>query len=162
MLASSGRVVTLLTQELSLSRRSRSHLPALHLHRATVEVLHRNGCEVNAFKAANIDSSHGLALVNGLGIRMNAACPAEMVPDEMLVERIRANIFFRGEQAQVFARHEPQERAFARADRAVARHRLGDFTFNLECDLAAVTATLVEHVRAPCALRPAEVQYPAA
>ena len=63
-----------------------------------------NGCKVNVCEAANIDRCHRIALrINGLGIRMNATCLAEMVLDDVLVEGVRANTFLRCEQVQLIA-----------------------------------------------------------
>jgi hypothetical protein len=114
-----------------------------------------NGCKVNVREAANIDCCHRIALrINGLGIRMNATCLAEMVLDDVLVEGVRANTFLRCEQVQLIARHEPQKGAFAGTDGAVAFHRPGEFTFNLERDLSAVAATFVDHVPSSCSWVP--------
>ena len=144
----------------NLEKRQRStaspaaHWASLHSHRATVEVLYRNGCKVNVFEAANIDCSHSIPLrIDAFAIRMNPTRLAETVLYDVFVERVRTKTFFRCEQAQLIARQEPQEGTLARADRAVACHRPGEFTFNLECDLAAVTATCVDHVISPCLLR---------
>src|SRR6266576_3953304 len=130
---------------------------SLRSHRSTVEMFYWNGCKVNVCEAANIDRCHRIALrINGLGIRMNATCLAEMVLDDVLVEGVRANTFLRCEQVQLIARHEPQKGAFARTDRTVAFHRSGEFTFNLECDLSAVADSFVDHVPSSCGGVPAE------
>jgi hypothetical protein len=114
-----------------------------------------NGCKVNVCEAANIDRCHRIALrINGLGVRMNATCLAEMVPDDVLVEGVCANAFLGCEQMQFVARHKPQERAFARTDRTVAFHRPGEFTFNFEHDPSAVAATFVDHALSPCSMDP--------
>jgi hypothetical protein len=64
--------------------------------RATVEVFYRNRFKVNVFEAPDIDRRHWFALwIDGLGIRMNAACLAEMVLDNVLVERVRADTLSR-------------------------------------------------------------------
>src|SRR3546814_7608557 len=76
---------------------------------------------------------------------MDAAGRAEPVNDRVLVEGVAAHDFVRREQAQRVARHGPQKGALARADRAVAGDGRFDFAFDLESDLAAVTASPVEH-----------------
>ena len=80
---------------------------------------------------------------------MNAARLAEAVLNKVLVERVRADPLFRSEQVQLFARHKPQKRSFAGANRAIARHRSVEFTLYLERHFAAVTAAIVHHVRPP-------------
>src|SRR3546814_7111078 len=75
---------------------------------------------------------------------MDAAGRAEPVNDRVLVEGVAAHDFVRREQAQRVARHGPQKGALARADRAVAGDGRFDFAFDLESDLAAVTASPVE------------------
>ena len=71
------------------------------------------------------------------------------VLDDVLVERVGADVLFRREHVQLFARHKPQERSFAGTHRAIARHRPIEIAFYLERNLAAVTATLVLHVGSP-------------
>src|SRR3546814_19028898 len=76
---------------------------------------------------------------------MDAAGRAEPVNDRVLVEGVAAHDIVRREQAQRVARHGPQKCALARADRAVAGDGRFDFAFDLESDLAALTASPVEH-----------------
>src|SRR5438034_8761263 len=71
------------------------------------------------------------------------------VLDDVLVERVGADVLFRCEQAQLGARHKPQERSFAGTHRAIARHRPIEIAFYLERNLAAVTVTFVLHVGSP-------------
>jgi hypothetical protein len=80
---------------------------------------------------------------------VNAARPAKAVLDNVLVERVRADVLFRREQMKLFAWHKPQERSFAGTDRTIAGHRSIEFAFHLERNLSAVTATCVLHVSAP-------------
>jgi hypothetical protein len=82
---------------------------------------------------------------------VNATGLAKMMLDNVLVERVRAEVLFRGEQAQLFARHKPHERSFARTHRAIASHRAIKLAFYFERNLPAVTATLVLHMSSPCA-----------
>jgi hypothetical protein len=77
---------------------------------------------------------------------VNTARLAKAVLDNVLVERVRADVLFRCEHVQLLARHEPQERSFARTHRAIACHRAIELAFDLERNLPAVTATLVLHV----------------
>jgi hypothetical protein len=94
--------------------------------RPAIEVLYRNGLQLDSFETANIDCSHPVALgIDTLTIGMNATGLAETVLDDVLIERVRANPFFGREQAQLVARHEPKEGSFARAHGAVACHRSG-------------------------------------
>jgi len=65
----------------------------MHSHRPTVKVFYRNEGKVNAFETPNIDGRHRIAVwIIGLGVRVYAACLAEMVLDDMLVESVRTNI----------------------------------------------------------------------
>jgi len=80
---------------------------------------------------------------------VNAAGLAKAVFDDVLVERVRADVLFRCEHAQLFARHKPQERPFAGTDRAIAGHRPIELAFYLERNLAAVATTFVFHVTSP-------------
>jgi hypothetical protein len=121
--------------------------------RAPVEVLNGDFFQIDSFEAANIDRGGPAALwVRAFAVRVNAAGLAKAVLDDMLVERVRADILFRGEQAQLVARHEPQQRSFAGTHGAIACHRPIDIAFNLERNFAAVAATFVFHVSSPFAL----------
>src|SRR5688572_25658578 len=84
---------------------------------------------------------------------MHAADRAEVMLDEVLVEGVGAHLRVRREQPEFLARREPQQRALARADRAVARHELLDLAFGLEGDLAAMAASSVDHVSFSSAAR---------
>ena len=54
-----------------------------------------NGCQVNVFETANIDRSRSIALfIDAFAIKMNATGQAEMVLDDVLVERVRPNWVF--------------------------------------------------------------------
>jgi len=118
--------------------------------RPSVEVLNRNGLEVDSFEAANIDCGDPVALwIGAFSVRVNAARPAKAVLDNALVEHVRADVLFRCEQAQLVARHKPQQRSFAGTHRAIACRRPVELAFNLERNLAAVAATFVFHVRPP-------------
>src|SRR5688572_22388039 len=91
------------------------------LHRAAVELLYRYGLEVEALKAAHVDRRHGLARrVVGLPVGMDAAVRAKTVLDDVLIEQVGGRVIFGRAQAQLFARHEPEERALAGANRAIA------------------------------------------
>src|SRR4051812_6875628 len=80
---------------------------------------------------------------------MNAARRTEAMLDDVLVEQVRARIRFRRQQLQLLAWHEPQQRAAALANGAVARHGAFDITFHLERDVAAVTTSFVFHASSP-------------
>ena len=115
------------------------HMP-LHLshvlQRPSVEVLNRHAFQVNSFETANIDCGHPIALwIGAFSVGVNAAGLAKTVLDNVLVERVRADVFFRCEHVQLIARHEPQERSFAGAHRAIARHRPVKFTFSSNATL---------------------------
>jgi hypothetical protein len=116
-------------------------------------MLNGNAFEVNSIEAANIDRAYPIALwIGAFSVRMNAAPLAKTVLDNVLVEGVRADVVIRREHAQLFARHEPQERSFAEAHRAIACHRSIELAFDLERNLTAVAATLVFHVISPCVL----------
>src|SRR5688572_4515725 len=76
---------------------------------------------------------------------MDAAARAEPVLDDVLVERVRAQGRLRRRDPQLATRHEPQQRAFALADRAVAGERAVDHALDLERHAAAMAATVVFH-----------------
>ena len=76
-----------------------------------------------------------------LAIGVDAAGRAEAVPDRVLVEFVDAGVRLRREQVHGVARHEPQQRALALADRAVARRWRGDLALDLELDAPAVAAS---------------------
>jgi hypothetical protein len=69
--------------------------------------------------------------------------------DNVLVERVRADIFVRRKHTQLVAPHKPQERSFARTHRAIASHCPIEIALDFERYLAAVAATLVLHVSSP-------------
>ena len=77
------------------------HLP-LHLshvlQRPSVEVLNRHAFQVDSFETANIDCSYPIALrIGALSVRMNATRLTKRVLDDVLVERVRADVRFRCE-----------------------------------------------------------------
>jgi len=120
------------------------------LQRPSVEVLNRNAFQVDSFEAANIDCRHPIAIgIGTFSVGVNAAGLAKAVFDDVLVERVRADVLFRCEHVQLFARHKPQERPFAGTHRAIAGHRPIELAFDLERNLAAVTATFVPHLTSP-------------
>ena len=78
------------------------------LHRSSVEVLNRNAFQIDSFEAANIDCRHPIAFgIGAFSVRMNAARLTKSVLDNVLVERVRADVFFRCERMQLFTRHKP-------------------------------------------------------
>jgi DNA-directed RNA polymerase subunit N (RpoN/RPB10) len=78
--------------------------------RSSVEVLNRNAFQVNSFEAANIDCGHPVAFwIGTFSVRVNATRLAKAVLDDLLVERVRADVLFRCEHVELFARHKPQE-----------------------------------------------------
>jgi hypothetical protein len=110
-------------------------------------VLNRNAFQVDSFEAANIDCGHPIALwISAFSIWVNAARLAKAVLDNVLVKRVRPDVLFRCEQAQLVARHKPQKRSFTGTHRAIACHCAIELAFYLERNLPAVTATLVLHV----------------
>jgi hypothetical protein len=118
--------------------------------RSSVEVLHRNAFQVDSFEAADIDCGDPVALwIGAFSVRVNAARRAKAVLDNVLIERVRAEVVFRCEQAQSVMRHKPKKRSFTRTHGAIACGRAIELTFRLECNLAAVTATFVFHVISP-------------
>ena len=70
-------------------------LAALHSLCAATKVLYRNGYQVKVFETANIDRSRSIALfIDAFAVRMNATGQAEMVLDDVLVERVRPKSVF--------------------------------------------------------------------
>jgi hypothetical protein len=131
-------------------RAARKKSASLISQRSPVEVLNRNAIQIDSFEAANIDCGYPIApRIGAFAVGVNAACPAKAVLDHVLVESVRADVPIRCEHAQLFAGHEPQERSFARAHRAIARHRPVELALYFERNLSAVTATLILHVSSP-------------
>src|SRR5260221_12549895 len=77
---------------------------------------------------------------------MDAASRTEVVPNEVLVEKISAHPLFRREQLQLLARHEGEERALARAHGAIALEPLVELALYFELDAAAMAAAGVFHL----------------
>jgi len=114
--------------------------------RPAVEMLHLNFFQVDSIETTNINCRHPIAFrIDTFAKRMDAAGRAKAMFNDMLVERVGADIVFRRNQAHLIARHKPQERAFTAAHGAIARHRAGEFAFDFKGYLAAVTATFVLH-----------------
>src|SRR5687767_2344871 len=87
---------------------------AIALHRAAVELLYRYGLEVEAFEAAHVDRRDGLARrVGALPVGVDAAGRTKSVLDDVFIEHVGAGVGFGRAQTQLFARQEPEERAFA-------------------------------------------------
>ena len=123
---------------------------AKRLYGTAVVVMHRDGIEVDVFHATQVDRRHRVTLgVGAFAIRVDAARRAEAMLDHVLVESVGADRAFRSLQAQLVARDEPQQRALAGTDGAIAGERAIDFAFNFEGDLAAMAASLVEHAMSP-------------
>jgi hypothetical protein len=80
---------------------------------------------------------------------MYATRGTELMPYGFLVEAVGAQIILRGEQAKLRSRNAPQQRAFARTDRAIAVDDLAKVALDLERHPAAVAATLVCHLARP-------------
>src|SRR5690554_5785896 len=81
--------------------------------------------------------------------RRDAADRTEVMLDPMRVERICRELRLAGLEAQVLARHEPQQVALAAAMRAVALHDLPDLALDLVRDLPAMAASRMHHRRSP-------------
>jgi hypothetical protein len=108
----------------------------------------RDGRKVDALDATDVDGSHGIALrVRTFAVRMHATDRAEPVLDGVLVERVAACRIVGREEMKLLPWNEPEQRTLALADRAVARQGALDLAFHLECDPAAVAASLVVHCR---------------
>lgn len=81
---------------MSVCRRNRSvrHRPSLDcggLHRLAVEVADRNLAQVNVLERADVDRRHLISLgIDAFAKRMDAALGAEMMFDDVLIERIGA------------------------------------------------------------------------
>lgn len=72
-----------------------------------------------------------------------------MMLDDVLVESVAGQTFLWSEQLELWAWHEPQQITLATAMRAIALHGLLQIALDFERYLAAVTTTLVVHLRAP-------------
>jgi hypothetical protein len=107
-------------------------------------VLNRNTCQVDFFEAANINGGDPISFwIDAFSVRVNAARPAKAVLDDVLVERVGADVLIRCKQPQLFPGDKPQKRSFARTHRAIACHRPIEIAFDLKRSLPAVTATFV-------------------
>src|SRR5262245_7543144 len=76
---------------------------------------------------------------------MNAARPAEPVRNDPIIEDVGADRVVRSKEPHVAMRHRPQQRAFTRTDGTIAGDRGVEPALDLEGDLAAVTASAIEH-----------------
>ena len=72
---------------------------------------------------------------------MNAAGRAEAMLDDMLVERVSARGRFRRLESQVCSGREPQQRSFARANRAVTCEGAVDIAVHFKLHVAAMAAS---------------------
>jgi hypothetical protein len=82
--------------------------------RPSVKVLNRNASQVDFFEAANIDRGDPISFwIDAFSVRMNAARPAKAVLDDLLVERVRADVLIRCKQPQPVPGNKPQKRSFA-------------------------------------------------
>src|SRR6185369_8070583 len=118
--------------------------------RSAVEMGDGDGRKIDAFQAANIDRSHLVSFgILAFGVGVDAACRAEAMLQEMLVEQVDARIFFRRGELERTPGNEPEERSLALAYRTVARQAVLDLALDLEGDGAAVAASLVSHGDAP-------------
>ena len=71
-------------------------------------MLNRDFLQIDSFETANIDCGHPITFwISAFSVRMNAARLAKSVPDNVLVERVRADVFFRCERMQLFTRYKP-------------------------------------------------------
>src|SRR5688572_15705276 len=111
-------------------------------------MLDRKLLEIDALEAAGVDRRHALARrIDALAEGMDAAGRAEMMLDDVLVERVDLGVLLGSEETEVLARHEPEERSLARADGAIAGHHLLELAFDLELHACAMAAALVFHSR---------------
>src|SRR5690349_8558950 len=117
------------------------------LLRAPVIMLDLYLVQVDVLEDAQVDRGHRGAFLVGLAMRMDAAGRAEAVRDDVLVEEIILERVRTLGELHARARNEPEWRALAMADRAVAHDRALDVAFHLELDRAAVTASFVLHAR---------------
>ena len=63
--------------------------------RSPVEMLNRNAIQINSFETANIDGGYSIALwIRAFAVWVNAASPAKAVFDDVLVERVCADVVF--------------------------------------------------------------------
>jgi hypothetical protein len=76
---------------------------------------------------------------------VNPAYSTKPVLDDMAVESVSSQVFFRSPQLQILPRNEPKQRALPRADGTIASHRIFYFTLGLKGDFPAMTAALVFH-----------------
>jgi hypothetical protein len=70
----------------------------LILQRLSVEMLNRNGIQIDSFEAANINCGRPVALgIGAFSVRVNTTRLAKAVFDNVLVERVRTDVCFRRE-----------------------------------------------------------------
>src|SRR3989344_6032712 len=69
--------------------------------------------------------------------------------DDVLVERVGAQVFLGRAQPKLLPRNKPKERSFSQADRAIAGHHLRKLTLNLEGDSPTMATTFVNHDLTP-------------
>ncbi len=116
------------------------------LQRTAVKVLHRDAVKREALDAADVQRRHALPLrVDALAVNMYAAYGAEAMLDDVVVEGVGACSVFRRFELHLLARHEPQQRALALADRAISAQRARDLAFDVERNASAMTASGVVH-----------------
>src|SRR6185295_6654658 len=121
-------------------------------HCPSIELFLRQAGEIDALERPGIDGGHLVAfLVGSEGKRLDAAALAELVRDEVPVELVGGELVLRRLQPESVASDEPEKRALARADGAVALQELRDLALSLEFDVAAVAASGVSsvHIRPP-------------
>jgi hypothetical protein len=84
------------------------------------------------------------------------------VLDGVFVERVRAGVLVGRQELQLLPRSEPHESALALADGAIAGRGTRECAFNLERNVPAVAASLVEQVLSPKKASSTQAVEPAA
>lgn len=80
---------------------------------------------------------------------MHAALWTKAVLDDVFFERVRAGVLVGRQKLQLLPRNEPHESTLALADGAIAGRGTCECSFNLERNVPAVAASLVEQVLSP-------------
>ena len=109
---------------------------------ATVDILDGNTCEIDVYKAADINAPH-IRCGPWTPKRQNAAYGTEVVFRDLCVPLIKGQLVDRRKEPERVTLDSMKKRASAAANRAIARAHVIEFSVDLELDLAAMTTPAV-------------------
>src|SRR4051812_40229159 len=93
----------------------------------SIELFPRQDGEVDTLERPGVDRGHPVPFgVRGERERLDAAALAELVRDQVPAELVGGGLIFPRLQPEPIARDEPEKRALARADGAIALQKLHD------------------------------------